>query len=114
MATKDEIKKKRKSAKSSFHRVYNVLIVDAEKKNPKIDVLKQQRLEEHRELLIEVLESDKTSKTTVTKGMESMYAELVIVRKLVDGKRGRVEEKKGFELVQLKKLDAPFFSQYSR
>ena len=117
MATKDEVKKKRKSAKSSFHRVYNVLIVDAEKKDTKIDVLmtqlndlelKYQRLEEHRELLIEVLESDneddKTTERTVTKDMESMYTELVKVKKLVHGKRGKGDEKKGFVLVQIKKL----------
>ena len=124
MATKDEVKKQRKSAKSSFHRVYNVLIMGAEKNDSKIDVLmpqlndlelKYHRLEENHEFLIEVLESDneddKTMETSVTKDLESMYAELVKVRKLVHGKRGMErDEKKGFELVQIKKLDAPFYS----
>ena len=127
---KSEAKGKRKSAKGTFHRVYNVLLkeIDNGVETYVLDSLlkdleeKYQKVEEKHELFLEVLESDNEADTIVedglSKDMTNMYNEVIKARKLVYGIHTKVDTKTelGAEkmrektLVQIKKLDAPTFS----
>ena len=102
---KSEAKGKRKSAKGTFHRVYNVLLkeIDNGVETHVLDSLlkdleeKYQKVEEKHELFLEVLESDNEADTIVedglSKDMTNMYNEVIKARKLVYGIHTKVDTK---------------------